>query len=337
MVKNKFYNEDLYDSLQQPNFFNDTELKFVTDGYWKLYDEVLNKIEEFDQDTSYMRIEEANFSRKGTSNVLWSQIVCAIRDKESHNRKKRIQLDFNQGNEEFEFIQKYNDWLKEIIRMMEIKFEEIGRPAKVVDIAFHNFSSSLKIHCDGQDILQKLKNTSPRPRHHPKYLKQEWDPVEYFKYAHQGLINLDAQPDKATVIFDQWFPFSTYYDIVNTTKSLDEMKRPCITWCKDDKGVFERFGEHVRGLTGKPFSNLDYIQMMKPIANPNAIKLFKENFPKEKLHGLSLNKILYFGHPGTLISWDNKRYHMAKPFRLQGTDGIGKENRLMLQFETLCI
>ena len=36
-----------------PNFFNDTELKFVTDGYWKLYDEVLNKIEEFDPRYTY--------------------------------------------------------------------------------------------------------------------------------------------------------------------------------------------------------------------------------------------------------------------------------------------
>jgi len=337
MIKNKFYNEDIYDSLQYPNFFSEDELKFVTDGYWKLYNDVLDKIEKFDQSTLYMRIEEANFSRKGTPDVIWSQIVSAIRDKEQHDRKKRVQLDFWHENEGFEFIQKYNNWLKEIIRIMENRFEQIGRPAKVVDIAFHNFSSSLKIHCDGQDIFQKLKTKSPRPRHHPKYLRHEYDPVEYFKYAHQGLVNLDAQPDKATIVFDQWFPYSTYYDIINTVDTLDEMKRPCITWCKDDDGVFERFNEHVRGLTDKPFPTSDYLEMIKPISNPTAIEEFKKDFPIEKLYGLSLNKILYFGKPGTLISWDNKRYHMAKPFKLQGNNGIGKQNRLMLQFETLCI
>lgn len=334
---NKFYNENLYDSLQYPNFFNESELKFVTDGYWKLYNDVLNKIETFDHDKSYMRIEEANFSRKGTPDIVWSQIVSAIRNKEKHSKEKRVQLDFWHKDDGFEFIQKYNNWLKDTISIMEKRFEEIGRPAKVVDIAFHNFASALKIHCDGQDILQKLKNKSPRPKHHPKYLKQEYDPGEYFKYAHQGLVNLDAQPDKATIIFDQWFPYSTYYDIVNNVDNLDEMKRPCITWCKDDNGLFERFGEYVRGLTNKPFPHKDYMEMMKPITNPNIIGRFKQQFPIEKLSGLSLNKILYFGQPGTLISWDNKRYHMAKPFKLQGDGGIGNENRLMLQFETLCI
>ena len=54
----------------------------------------------------------------------------------------------------------------------------------------------------------KLKKKNPRPEHHPNYELEEYTPKGGgVKHAHQGLVNLDAQPGKATIIFDQWFPY----------------------------------------------------------------------------------------------------------------------------------
>ena len=115
--------------------------------------------------------------------------------------------------------------------------------------------------------------------------------------------------------------------IANDIYNLGEKKRPVITFAKGDK--FEMFNEHIRDLTGKPFNRLTWMQI---IPTEWHLKL-----PVEKFHGLSLNKVLQFGKPGQLISWDNKRYHMAKPFMVGGKYGIGQEDRLMLQYESLCL
>ena len=324
----KFYNEELYESIEHPDFFNEEQLQFVKKGYKRLFDDVVKKVE-YDTDKEYVRIEEANFTRSPRNKRLnWCQIVASVRDKVEHHRQQRIQLDFDRTKPGFEFVDNLNSWSTTIINIMEERFREIGRPAKVMDIAFHNFSQGLKIHCDGQDFLTKLKNKVPRPEHHPNYKLEEYWPKEGgTKHAHQGLVNLSAQEDKATIIFDQWFPYSTYYDIESDLDNLDEKKRPVITFAKGDK--FEMFNEHIRDLTGKPFNRLTWMQI---IPTEWHLKL-----PVEKFHGLSLNKVLQFGKPGQLISWDNKRYHMAKPFMVGGKYGIGQEDRLMLQYESLCL
>jgi hypothetical protein len=324
----KFYNEELYESIEHPNFFDAEQLQFIKNGYQDLFDKVLAQIT-YDSNNEYVRIEEANFTRSPINKRLnWGQIGASVRDKESHDSKRFKQLSFQRNQPGFEFVDNLNDWTSTIIGIMEKRFEEIGRPAKVMDIAFHNFSQGLRIHCDGQDILTKLKNSVPRPAHHPNYAIEEYAPKEGgAKHAHQGLVNLDAQPGKATIIFDQWFPYSTYYDITNDLDNLDEAKRPVITFAKGDE--FELFGEHIRELTGKPFNRRTWMQFIAPE--------FHLQFPPEMFHGLTLNKVLDFGEPGQLISWDNKRYHMAKPFTLWGNHGIGQEDRLMLQYESLCL
>lgn len=324
----KFYNEDLYESIEHPDFFNAEHLKFIKDGYKGLFDKVLAQID-YDSENEYVRIEEANFTRSPVNNRLnWCQIVSSVRDKKEHDRKQRVQLDFDRHKPGFEFVNNLNEWTTTIINIMEKRFEEIGRPAKVMDIAFHNFSTGLRIHCDGQDVKTKLKNTVPRPEHHPNYTFEEYAPTEGgAKHAHQGLVNLDAQEERGTIIFDQWFPYSTYYDIGSDLDSLDEKKRPVISFAKGDE--FELFGEHIRGLTGKPFNKLHWMQLIAPE--------WHLQLPVEKFHGLTLNKLLHFGKSGQLISWDNKRYHMAKPFMVGGRYGIGQEDRLMLQYESLCL
>ena len=324
-MSNKFYNEELYESIEHPNFFDASELKFVVDGYNELYNSVCSKIE-LQQEDNYIRIEEANFTRGADSRLDWCQIVSSVRDK-LHDKVQRVQMDYNKGEPGFEFVDNLNDWTSKIILIMEKRFEEIGRPSRVLDIAFHNFSQGLRIHCDGQDIKTKLKNTVPRPEHHPNYAFDEYNPGYFSKHAHQGLINLDAQSERGTIIFDQWFPYSTYYDIANDIENIDEKKRPVITFSKGDE--FKLFEEHIRELTGKPFNRFQWMQLI----DPN----WQKQMPLEKFHGLSLNKVLHFGEPGQLISWDNKRYHMAKPFMVAGKSGIGNQNRLMLQYESLCL
>ena len=297
-MSDKFYNEELYESIEHPNFFDASELKFVVDGYNELYNSVCSKIE-LQQEDNYIRIEEANFTRGADGRLDWCQIVSSVRDK-LHDKVQRVQMDYNKGEPGFEFVDNLNDWTSKII---------------------------LIIHCDGQDVKTRLKNTVPRPEHHPNYAFNEFNPGEFSKHAHQGLVNLDAQSERGTIIFDQWFPYSTYYDIASDIENIDEKKRPVITFAKGDE--FKLFEEHIRGLTGKPFNRFQWMQLI----DPN----WQKQMPLEKFHGLSLNKVLDFGKPGQLISWDNKRYHMAKPFMVAGKSGIGKQNRLMLQYESLCL
>ena len=325
---NKFYNENLYETIQHLDFFSQKDLEYVRSVYYKLYHDV-EKICNFDLTNSFMRIEEANFKNRGENTIQTAQIE--VRKRDNHNNKITEKFTIKPGTQDSTVIvEKYNDMLFDIIRLLEEKFRAIGRPAKVIDLAFHNFGAALPIHCDGQDIKTNMKRAKRRPMNHPNYIVQQYAPEKPKKYAHQGLINLDARADKATVVFDQWFPYSTYYDITNTVGTLDEMKRPVITFSKEDKSNFNRFGEHIRNITGKPFPHDDYLE----IAGKDDLDTFKQIYPVEKLHGLSLSKVCYFGPPGTLISWDNKRYHMARPFSVEGTNGIGNQNRLMLQYET---
>lgn len=327
----KFYNENIYETIQQPDFFSQKDLEHVKSVYYKLYYDV-EKICNFDLANSFMRIEEANFKNYGKNKIQTAQIEVKKRDNNTKKITERFTIKEDTQDSSL-IVEKYNDMLCNIKKLLEENFTKIGRPAKVIDLAFHNFSSALPIHCDGQDIGANLKRATKRPRNHPNYLKSQYQPVGFGipkKYAHQGLINLDARADKATVVFDQWFPYSTYYDITNTVDTLDEIKRPVTSFSKEDKGNFNRFDEYIRNLTGKPFPLDDYLQ----IAGEIDIDTFKQIYPIEKLHGLSLSKVCYFGTPGTLISWDNKRYHMAKPFSVEGDRGIGNQNRLMLQYET---
>ena len=58
----KFYNEELYESIEHPNFFDAEQLLFIKNGYKRLYDDVVKDIQ-YDSDKEYIRIEEANFTR----------------------------------------------------------------------------------------------------------------------------------------------------------------------------------------------------------------------------------------------------------------------------------
>ena len=353
-----WYNNDTYDSIQQPDFFNEKEMNWVKDIYWNMFDDFCKTyMSHHISEKKYIRIEEANFTKSpwpisfyGTdpANVItWGQIVGKVYDVDANGKLlqqcDKITIDFQPNNENWAWlIDQYQKPFLEIADLMEHKFAELERPAYVKDLAFHNMAHGLKVHNDGQDIKTKLKNAVPRPDHHPNYAPEEYTEKESVMYAHQGLVNLDAQKDNATIIFDQWFPYSTYYDIANDINNLGEPKRPVISFAKGDQ--FERFGEHIRGLTNKHFDKQDYIHMSYPLKNYKDVQKFRKLFPIDKLFGLTLNKILYFGNPGTLISWDHKRYHMAKPFAVidqinnehgfVGYTGIGTTNRLMLQYET---
>jgi len=351
-----WYNSNTYDSIQQPDFFNEKEMDWVKGIYWNMFNDFCKTyIPDHLDDNKYIRIEEANFSKSpwpinSNSNFLtWGQIVGKVYEIDTDGiplkqiDKTTVDFDPIENDNWSWLIDQYQKPFIEIAELMEHKFAELGRPAYIKDIAFHNMAHGLTVHNDGQDVRTKLKNTVPRPDHHPNYSSDEYAVIDRVKYAHQGLINLDAQKDNATIIFDQWFPYSTYYDIDNDITNLSEPKRPVISFAKGDN--FERFGEHVRGLTGKHFDKQHYINMSYPLKSYQDIQKFRKLFPIDKLFGLTLNKILYFGHPGTLISWDNKRYHMAKPFGIMdqinneqgdfvGYRGIGRTNRLMLQYES---
>ena len=113
----KFYNEDLYESIEHPDFFNAEHLKFIKDGYKGLFDKVLAQID-YDSENEYVRIEEANFTRSPVNNRLnWCQIVSSVRDKKEHDRKQRVQLDFDRHKPGFEFVNNLNEWTTTIINI----------------------------------------------------------------------------------------------------------------------------------------------------------------------------------------------------------------------------
>lgn len=232
------------------------------------------------------------------------------------------------GPNEFPFIctSKFNGIRKityrKPIRITKSEIEEIKYILKQttdadIDIEYlciHNLHTPLSIHCDGIDVTNKTKNRSVEidsftDDHRPAKLRDAFN---------QGLITLkNDNPYNGTIIFDQWFPISTY--ILNTTEKNNKHK-PMIEFFKGEK--WERFGEHIRNATNTHFSVQDWNLLLSAVEDPT--KLNKDDF-----FGLSTDEILYFGEPGTLNIWATKKYHASLPTADWSRD------RINLQFETL--
>jgi len=158
----------------------------------------------------------------------------------------------------------------------------------------------------------------------PKKIEKILAKPEKHIQAFQGTVSLELDNDKySSVIFDQWFPWSTYYMPNYTSENTPWKKRVDMTFLKEDSP--EKFNETIRKHTGKEFSEYDWVNI-----NENWItECDWHSFDKQQFYGLSLEKVLPFGNPGTLNLWDMKKYYISMPWNAEF-----KTRRLTLNFET---
>ena len=208
-------------------------------------------------------------------------------------------------------------WVEDIRDILEFSFVKNDIPAKLIDFNIHNLHKPFEIHCDGSDLTEKIDK---RPESFPEYDMAQYN-VSYKDYAHQGLITLrnDAE-DNGTIIFDQWFPVSTYLE----QHKNHERKKENIRFFKGEP--LERFGEKIRNYTNQPMPADDYQQIIDIVKDKNL-------FTREQAHGLTLDKILKFGNPGTLNAWADRKYHMTIP----KIKNQWSKNRILLQYESVNI
>jgi len=212
------------------------------------------------------------------------------------------------------------NWLRGLLSR---KFDGINRKADFRWVSFFNFNYHFETHCDGMDVLNK---EYPRPPSFDDLKPDNWIPADYGKYVytHQGLINIDCEhPTDGTIIFDQSFPWSTYIDFSRPSPPVERWPnvgddREMIIFGKGDS--ITRFGETIRNFT---FDDIPEEQYNLIIEHCD-----KSELSREALWGLSIDKILYFGQPGTLISWDTDKYHRVKPFPIEE-----KRRRLCIQYD----
>jgi len=183
---------------------------------------------------------------------------------------------------------------------------------EITRLCLHNLHVPLDVHCDGIDITNKHA-TRPNDLH---CYSANHKPERLDDMFNQGLITLNNEnPYNGTVIFNQWFPISTY--IFNTKENSSS--KTIIKFFKGEK--WERFGEYIRHATGKPLSENDWHLLQSSVEDPKQLD-------RNQFFGLSIDNILYFGEPGTLNVWANKKYHASLPTSVWSGD------RINLQFET---
>lgn len=297
-----FYTSPIYKSQTIGDFLNQEKINEIL----HFYDDSTEKICNF-ENTMQCRIVE---------------ISCHPMEKTIQNIKyvakgKYINLSFEEDHTIIQDIKQANKflWITDISDYLESEFIKQGVPAKVVDLNIHNLHQPFEIHCDGIDIKEK---NNERPKTFPKYDMQQYNLVSLNDRAHQGLITLrNDDKDNGTIVFDQWFPISTYLEQHKT----HERKKENIRFFKGEP--LERFGEKVRNYTNQPMSENDYKEIMDIVKD-------KTLFTREQAHGLTLDKILKFDKPGTLNMWAVKKYHMTIPKKKQDWS----KNRILLQYES---
>lgn len=142
--------------------------------------------------------------------------------------------------------------------------------------------------------------------------------------AFQGTVALDLDNQKySTAVFNQWFPWSTYYMPNYTEETTPWKKRSRVCFLKDDEP--NRFNESIRNYTNSEFSDSDWNKI-----NENWItECDWHTLDKQQFYGLSLDSVLLYGKPGTLNLWDRRKYTLAMPWNAEF-----KTRRLTLNFET---
>ena len=197
----------------------------------------------------------------------------------------------------------------------------------IIKISIQNINEFNHVtQSNGNMIIDRNKGRDNFPLTSPA----QWTPKKILEKplknipAFQGTIALDLDNEKySTAIFNQWFPWSTYYMPNYTEETTPWKKRSRISFLKEDEPI--RFNESIRNYTSAEFSDSDWNTI-----NENWITSCDwHKFDRQQFYGLSLENVLAYGKPGTLNLWDRRKYTLAMPWNAEF-----KTRRLTLNFET---
>mgnify|MGYP001554707082 CR=1 FL=1 len=286
---NNFYSQPSFPSQSKENFFPE----YLVDKLLETYFDIQNKINR--GRTIFNQITEVFLPLPGDQGCNINIIPRRRAGKAGVSYRRGIVLSKSDR--------------EDIYDILNTSFEQ---DLEITRLCLHNLHKPLPIHCDGVDITNKRASRS----HDLSVSTKKHQPERLDDMFNQGLITLKNDNSyNGTVVFDQWFPISTYICTTETYSSI----RPVITFFKGEK--WERFGEHIRNSTGKPLSDDDWALLQSSVEDP-------EKLDRDMFFGLTIDKILYFGQPGTLNAWADKKYHASLPTASWSGD------RINLQFET---
>lgn len=314
-----YYNEYMYPSIEIDNFLSKSEVSEITDRYNELEKLILEEYFE----------EEPNNAKITCLHVMDWESNAITHTARITGDNRFVGHGGEADDEEFKlFIASIDTgWIQDTKNLVSKKLNDIKRgTSDIITISFFDFFLPFETHSDGFDLSEDIKQSSRSPE--VDKMVEEMKQNATYNFLHQGLINIDADPEHGTVIFNQWYPMSVYCDY-----SMDNTKRWSTGWgpyketiqfYKGDLPI--RYGEHIRNFTNKYMADDEY----------NIITQYDTtHFPRDASYGLSLEKQLLFGESGKMVSWDGKKFHKPKPFpRVSYQEGL-KRNRLCLQYEVI--
>lgn len=337
---NSWYNNDRLETIEHNNFFSIEQVETIKNGYAQVTNKIAEVVGKNPKDIRITELkydpliingknQAANLNKNSIAQDTWKIYAAYADDK----RKFNYTLDDEKLNKEIYSLDL--SWLVESVIWLNEGFEKIGRHGKVYRGAIQNFFEGFEIHCDGVDV--KCKTKTRKELNVLETLDPNvYKPFKPKKFIQQGLVTL--QNDKplinGTVIFNQWFPFSVYWDYFN--KIDGEFSRPSreATSFRSGESII-RFGQEFRNITHTPASDEDVQAVLKDSNKPKYFGKDLESWIRPSMYGLTIDKIVMFDQPGKLNSWDNKTLHITKPFRIAKILGADKESRLTLQYETI--
>ena len=304
----KFYDNEIIPTQKINGFFSSAEVEEIKDAFIETEELIL----ELSDKPQYNSVQELYFGYNDTKGFLVNHGLLK-------NRETKAQEHYIRSDTHLNIREKISNlFLNDILYETREKLRTHFKDGYIERFGFMNMTTDFQVHCDSIDVKNRFL---ARPDNMDDLKSDDYlDPLTDNYQIYQGLINIDAPSDHGTLIFDQWFPYSTYLTPEQTTDNKDRWaaKKDIIFFYGDDKP--ERFNEHIRNYTNKPLSNADCDTIYQ-----SCIK--KDRFIKEEYFGLSLESVLTFDEPGTVSMWDSKKYHKTIPFLIRDY-----QSRLVLQF-----
>ena len=308
-------------TIKHNDFFTQSQVNEITDEYWKFHkifsEEFLNR------DPSVVHFNEfqpAGFWHKTHDTIKrktdfeWDLVHLEYQDLTNDpDGKLRNTVQPGATPEFIDFLHRIKgqfnirDYYYFVKNMMDTGIARVCNDfGQIYYFAIYNLNYVFETHTDGRDVKCKR---DPRKENFPHYLKPEdWLQEQTYEFTRQGLVNLDvAEPTDGTVTFKQTFPYSVNIDMSVELGKMryEKNNKQTIQFVKGDEPY--RFGAEITDFTHKIIDEDEYDQIMEHCFDESVL-------PIEETYGLSLDKILTLDNPGTMYSWDCKRFHKVKPY-----------------------
>lgn len=305
----KFYDNEVIPTQKINAFFSLDEVEEIKEAFIETEELILD----LSNKPKYNSVQELYFGYNGGKGFF------LVNHGLLKNRSTKEQEHYIRSDTPLEMRKRISNlFLSDILYEVKEKLQTKFNVGYIERLGFMNMTTDFQIHSDSVDVIDRFLE---RPQNWNDLKPEEYlDPNTNNYQIYQGLINIDAPSDHGTLIFDQWFPYSTYWTPEQRTYDKDEWakKKDIVFFYGDDEP--KRFNEHIRNYTGKPLSNEDCDKIYNACIR-------KDRFYKEEYFGVSLESILTFDQPGTISMWDSKKYHKTIPFLIKDDSP-----RIVLQF-----